>query len=65
VGLFGPKPIPLCVRPRMGDFCAIAITNATLVTPKEVSEYNNGAPQGAHGSLLPAEMEIPLILCGT
>jgi len=61
-GLFGPTPPTLKVRPRLGDFVAISVTQKTLVTPKEWNEHKNHC-QGAHGSLLEAEMKIPFILC--
>mmetsp|Transcript_28906 Transcript_28906/g.42643 ORF Transcript_28906/g.42643 Transcript_28906/m.42643 type:complete len:524 (-) Transcript_28906:664-2235(-) len=60
MGLFGPKAPNLKVRPRMGDFVAIATSHATLVSPGEFKKYHS-QHQGAHGSLLPAEMNIPFI----
>mmetsp|Transcript_33097 Transcript_33097/g.54659 ORF Transcript_33097/g.54659 Transcript_33097/m.54659 type:complete len:576 (+) Transcript_33097:96-1823(+) len=61
-GLFGPHQSPLLqVRPRLGDYVAIATTGATLVSPKEHEAHTHHC-QGAHGSLLPEEMKIPFIL---
>eukprot|EP00563_Minutocellus_polymorphus_P014291 CAMPEP_0181057894 /NCGR_PEP_ID=MMETSP1070-20121207/20505_1 /TAXON_ID=265543 /ORGANISM="Minutocellus polymorphus, Strain NH13" /LENGTH=543 /DNA_ID=CAMNT_0023137361 /DNA_START=5 /DNA_END=1636 /DNA_ORIENTATION=+ len=59
--LFGPNAVKMEVRPRMGDFVAIAVGRHTLVSPKEASQHK--AAQGAHGSLLPEEMHIPFVLC--
>mmetsp|Transcript_5229 Transcript_5229/g.11356 ORF Transcript_5229/g.11356 Transcript_5229/m.11356 type:complete len:573 (+) Transcript_5229:247-1965(+) len=59
--LFGPDPIRMSVRPRLGDFVAIAVGNHTLVSPGEAEKYHHS--QGAHGSLLPEEMCIPFVLC--
>uniref|UniRef100_A0A7S4JLT6 Uncharacterized protein n=1 Tax=Odontella aurita TaxID=265563 RepID=A0A7S4JLT6_9STRA len=64
-GLWGPIVPNVKVRPRMGDFVAISTGPHTLVSPKEASKFRHSCPplcQGAHGSLLPAEMEIPFIL---
>jgi hypothetical protein len=60
--LFGPEAPLLKVRPRLGDFVAIATRHATLVSPKESAAHSHHC-QGAHGSLLPEEMEIPFVLC--
>ena len=66
-GLFGPcnhNNMPLRVLQRLGDFVAISINNCTLVTPMEFEKYSNvDEGQGAHGSLLPQEVNIPFILC--
>jgi hypothetical protein len=60
--LFGPVPPSLKVRPRLGDFVAISVSQRTLVSPKEYRKHKNHC-QGAHGSLLGEEMRIPFILC--
>ena len=60
-GLFGPYLPALRVRPRLGDFVAISIGSETLVSPNEMKKYQ--IMQGSHGSLLPAEMNIPFVLC--
>lgn len=63
--LFGPIPPRLEVRPRLGDFVAIATGARCLVTGKEAQKFRfSSCPcrQGAHGSLLPEEMSIPLII---
>ena len=59
--LFGPNEVKLEVRPRLGDFVAIAVGRHTLVSPKEAAKHK--ISQGAHGSLLPEEMHIPFVLC--
>ena len=59
--LFGPECMRLEVRPRLGDFVSISVGRKTLVTPMESDKYNEQC-QGAHGSLLPEEMNIPFIL---
>lgn len=61
-GLFGPEPMKLEVRPRLGDFVAMSVNPKTLVTAGEAAAHHD-KPQGAHGSLLPDEMRIPFILC--
>lgn len=62
-GLFGPDPMRRAVRPRLGDFVALAVGAATLVTPEEASKFRDaGISQGAHGSLTPEEMRIPFVL---
>ena len=58
--LFGPEPPLPQVRPRLGDFVAIALGRDTIVTPKEKRRFA-GMAQGAHGSLLPEEMKIPFV----
>ena len=63
IGLFGPGCMRLEVRPRLGDFIAISLGRKTLVTPSDVEKFREPCQcQGAHGSLLPEEMSIPLIL---
>lgn len=65
-GLFGPDPPLPKVRPRLGDFLAIAIGSRTLVTPNEARKFHHcESPrcQGAHGSLTPEELRIPFVLC--
>ena len=62
-GLFGPEPPAAAVRPRLGDFVAVAVGPATLVTPDEAAKFRDaGVSQGAHGSLTAAEMQIPFVL---
>jgi len=63
-GLFGPGCMRLKVRPRLGDFVAVSLGRKTLVSPSEVERFKESSCQcqGAHGSLLPEEMSIPLIL---
>jgi hypothetical protein len=64
-GLFGPHKAPLFqVRPRLGDYVAIATSRSTLVTAKE-DNYHCVHCQGAHGSLLPEEMKIPFVVVNT
>jgi len=58
--LFGPTPPLPEVRPRLGDYIALAISLDTLVTPSELRKHKHRA-QGSHGSLLPAEMEVPYV----
>eukprot|EP00956_Cyclotella_meneghiniana_P027307 scaffold60934_cov76-Cyclotella_meneghiniana.AAC.10 len=61
--LFGPQSMRQEVRPRLGDFVVISRGRHTLVTPNEAERYQGSCKcQGAHGSLLPEEMEIPFIL---
>eukprot|EP00816_Leptocylindrus_hargravesii_P011606 CAMPEP_0196809958 /NCGR_PEP_ID=MMETSP1362-20130617/9823_1 /TAXON_ID=163516 /ORGANISM="Leptocylindrus danicus, Strain CCMP1856" /LENGTH=684 /DNA_ID=CAMNT_0042184809 /DNA_START=58 /DNA_END=2112 /DNA_ORIENTATION=+ len=63
--LFGPSPPKLQVRPRLGDFVAMAIGRHTLATANEIGIYRDSADSkcvGAHGSLLPEEMNIPYIV---
>lgn len=65
-GLFGPRQPDVRVRPRFGDFVAIATGRHTLVSPQEAEKYRDAAApicQGAHGSLLSEEMSIPFVLC--
>ena len=62
--LFGPEPPLPQVRPRMGDYVAIALTRDTIVTPKEKRQFGETV-QGAHGSLLPEEMRIPFVCLTT
>ena len=53
----------LKVRPRLGDFVAVSLGRKTLVTPSDVDNFQKQCRcQGAHGSLLPEEMCIPLIM---
>ena len=59
--LFGPKTMRQEVRPRLGDFVVISRGRHTLVTPDEAERFQSVC-QGAHGSLLPEEMQIPFIL---
>ena len=62
-GLFGPQCMRHEVRPRLGDFIVISKGRHTLVTPTEADRYISSCRcQGAHGSLLPEEMNIPFIL---
>lgn len=63
-GLFGPGCMRLKVRPRLGDFVAVSLGRKTLVSPSEVERFKKSSCQcqGAHGSLLPEEMSIPLIM---
>ena len=62
IGLFGPKSMRMEVRPRLGDFVSISIGKKTLVTPSENDTFCKGCQcQGAHGSLLPEEMNIPFV----
>lgn len=61
--LFGPHSIRQEVRPRLGDFVVLSKGRHTLVTPDEAEMYQISCQcQGAHGSLLPEEMEIPFVL---
>lgn len=62
-GLFGPGTMRVKVRPRLGDFIAISCGKKTLVTTSEANTFRKTCQcQGSHGSLLPEEMSIPLIL---
>ena len=61
LGLFGPDPPLPKVRPRLGDFLAVAVGADTLVTPTELNRHCHHC-QGAHGSLARDEMRIPLVV---
>ncbi|CAJ1457359.1 unnamed protein product [Effrenium voratum] len=61
-GLFGPDaPVP-AARPRLGDFLSISLGAHTLVSPNELTYKTECKCQGAHGSLTPTEMNIPLLI---
>ena len=66
-GLYGPEPMRVRVRPRLGDFVAVSVGRRTLATPDELDMFAGAACrcQGAHGSLLAEEMEIPFICLTT
>ena len=66
-GLYGPEPMRVRVRPRLGDFVAVSVGRRTLVTPDELDLFAGATCrcQGAHGSLLAEEMEIPFICLTT
>ena len=60
------------MRPRLGDYVAIAVGSDTLVTPKELAKFGGGDAgscagrcQGAHGSLARDEMRIPFVVATT
>ena len=60
-GLFGPRCCDdVRILQRLGDYVAISVNECTLVTDVEYERYDVG--QGAHGSLLPQEVDIPFIL---
>jgi len=65
-GLFGPDaPLPE-IRPRLGDYLAISVNACTLLSPDEAAKYRDGCSarcQGAHGSLLREELQIPFVVC--
>lgn len=66
-GLYGPEPMRVRVRPRLGDFVAVSVGRRTLATPDELDLFAGAACrcQGSHGSLLAEEMEIPFICLTT
>jgi len=68
LGLFGPERfIDRRVRPRLGDFVAVALNARTLVFPAERAQYEREgvARVGAHGSLTPEEVRIPFVFLET